>query len=160
MPELVLDSRGNGMEYCAGSIALPHGSATVVFLSKGPCPARGERLFGHLSSNCESWGWWTTAKYQFSRQPEFCSKSYAESMRRAQATAAKIWIGMSRVQVHEAMKEYVAVGPGSAFTSELYYLHPNIGLEIRFDEPNGAYGPTNKVNRPVEIRRIELPQPK
>ena len=43
--------------------------------------------------------------------------------------------------------------------SERYYFHPDIVLEVPFDEPNGAYSFDNKVNGPVKIKKEAMPQP-
>ena len=160
MPELTFGGLGGyGKQYCAGSFALSHGSVTAVIMDKEPCPAPGSHLVGHLATLCQDTGRWTKAVYRFSREPDFCSRSYDESLRQARATAAKVHPGMTRAQVHEVMKDFVLVGSGSFSFSEQYYLHPNIGLDVPFDEPNGAYSQDNKVSGPVLIKKMEMAQP-
>ena len=151
------DFRGDyGKQFCAGSVAWANKSVTVVFQDKQPCPVTGERLLGHLMTLCQDTGRWTNASYRFIREQDFCTKSYDESMRQAEASKDKIQVGMTRAQVRELLNDYVFLSGG--FT-EQYYLHPNIVLEVTFDEPNGAYSQDNKVQVPAVIRQMSLPQP-
>ena len=154
MPDLNIGDYGK--QYCSGSIALAQESVTAVFLDKEPCPAPGARLLGDLGTLCQDKGQWTNAVYWYSRKPDFCTRSYGDSFRQAQATAAKVRPGMTRAQARELLKDYVFLG--GSFT-EQYYLHPDIVLEVTFDEPNGAYSQDNKVKGPVVIKKTVMPQP-
>ena len=145
-----------GKQFCSGSVALANRSVTVVFQDKGPCPVAGEHLLGHLMTLCQDTGRWTNASYWFVREPDFCTKSYDESMRQAEASKDKIHAGMTRAQVRELLKNYVFLS--GSFT-EQYYLHPGVVLEVTFDEPNGAHSQNNKVKGPVEIKKMTLQQP-
>src|SRR5207302_8490261 len=103
----------------------------------------GALLVGHLGTLCQDTGRWTNAVYWYSRKPDVCTKGYDASLRQAQATAAKVRPDMTRAQVRELMKDYVFIG--DTVPTERYYLHPDIVLEVTFDEPSGAYGQDNKV---------------
>ena len=154
MPDLNITNYGK--QYCSGSIALAHGSVTAVFLDKEPCPAPGTHLLGDLGTLCQDTGPWTNAVYWYSRKPDFCTRSYDDSFRQAQATAANVRPGMTRTQARELLKDYVFLG--GSFT-EQYYLHPDIVLEVTFDEPGGAYSQDNKVKGPVVMKKTVMPQP-
>ena len=161
MPELSIT--GFGKQYCMGSIRLGRQSVTAVFMDKQPCPEVGANLVGHLASLCQNTGLWTLARYTYTREPDFCTKKYEESIKRAQAKAATIQPGMTRSQVREAMKDFVPAAEGSLkmhpYNLDEYYLHPDIVLLIPFDEPNGAYSQENKVNGPVIIEKEVPPSP-
>ena len=154
MPDL--NTGDYGKQYCSGSLKLSQASVTAVLLDQEPCPAPGTRLLGHLGTLCQDTGRWTNAVYWYSRKPDFCTRSYDDTLREAQATAANIQPGATRTHVRELLKEYVLLG--GSFT-EQYYLHPDIVLEVTFDEPNGAYSFDNQVKGPVVVKKMVLPQP-
>ena len=156
MPELNINNI-YGKEFCSGSIVLSNGSeVTVVFMDKEPCPTPGSRLSGHLSTLCQDTGQWTNAIYSYSKESDFCNKNYDDSLQEAQVHSTQIQLGMTRAQVRELLKDYVFLG--GSFT-EQYYLHPDIVLEVSFDEPNGTYNQENKVKSPTMIKKMVLPQP-
>ncbi len=160
MPDLIIKDLGK--QYCVGSIRLGDRSVTAVFMDKQACPAAGASLVGHLYSNCQDTGRWTDAEYTYSREPEFCARSYAEGSKQAREIAAQIRPGMTRAQVNEVMKGYVQMFVETRirrFSSQEYYIHPNIVLVIPFNEPNGAYSQENTVSGQVLIEVEERAQP-
>ena len=154
MPDLNLSTYGK--QYCSGLIQVADNQVTVVLSDKQSCPAPGTHLIGHLRTLCQDTGQWTKATYLYSKENDFCTKSYDISFQKAQLLVTKILPGMTRTQVWEILKDWVMIG--GSFT-EQYYLHPDILLEVKFDEPNGAYSMDNKIIDPVVIKKTTMPQP-
>ncbi len=154
MPDLNIS--GVNKQYCSGSITLAGKSVTAFFRDKQSCPALGTNMIGHLGTLCQDTGQWTNAGYWYSREQDFCTKNFEVSWKQAQSDSAKITPAMTRAEVRLLLKDYAFLR-GSF--SEEYYLHPDIVLEVPFDEPGGAYSQNNKVKGPAVVKKIKLPQP-
>jgi hypothetical protein len=145
--------------HCAGFLDVKGKPTPVVFQDKGECPIYG-RLAGHLISICQDTGPWTEATYWFANKPEFCGMTYKDRRRQAKALADKIPQGATRAQVRSLLKEYEFIGGGfSATFTEQYYGHPNVVIEVPFEQPGGTYSESNRVNGPVTVAEMLLPQP-
>jgi hypothetical protein len=145
--------------HCAGVMDVKGKPAQVVFQDKGECPHYGQ-MAGHLISICQDTGPWTQATYWFANRPEFCSMTYKDRRREARQLADQIAQGMTRADVRNLLKSYEFIGGGfeAAFT-EQYYGHPNVVIEVPFEQPGGNYSSTNKVNGAVTVAEMLLPQP-
>jgi hypothetical protein len=147
-------------EYCAGWTTLKGVRTGIVLQDPGPCPANGTSMIGNLTSICQDTGAWTTATEWFISKPQFCLMSHKQRRQEAKVRAGKIRKGMTREQIHEMMKDYEYIGSGfAAEFTEQYYGHPDVVIEIPFDEPEGAYSSENKVNGRAIIADMEMPQP-
>jgi hypothetical protein len=145
---------------CAGFIEMKGGLVPAAFQDAGPCPAPDTNLTGHLVTICQDTGLWTEATYWFANRPAFCGMSHGDRRRQATVLASQIKPGMTRASVRKLLKdyEYIGAGFGAQFT-EQYYGHPNIVIEIPFDEPSGAYSSENKVSDRATVAEMDMPQP-
>jgi hypothetical protein len=145
--------------HCAGMMDIKGKSTAVVFQDKGECPNYGS-MAGHLISICQDTGHWTEATYWFANRPEFCGMTYKERRKEARKLADSIVQGMTRAKVRELLSKYEFIGGGfGASFTEQYYGHPNVVIEVPFEQPGGNYSSTNQVNGPVTVAEMLLPQP-
>jgi hypothetical protein len=147
-------------KYCSGLARIKDETVGVVFQDEGACPQNGTALVAHVTSICQDTGAWTKALYWVAPRPAFCLMSHDQRRIQAKELAGKIHPGMTRSAVRTLLKDYEYIGAGfSSEFSEQFYGHPNVVIEVPFNEPDGNYSGENKVNGRASIADIDMPQP-
>jgi hypothetical protein len=155
-----LKAKGRFPDQCSGWVKLKDDSVGVVFQNKGPCPIGKTALIGHVTSICQDTGHWTDATYWYDPQPYFCLMSHEQRRDQAKSLAGKIRTGMTHDEVRKVLKDYEYIGSGfSANFSEQYYGHPNVMIEVPFEEPDPDSPGESKVNGRPTISEIDMPRP-
>ena len=105
----------------------------VIFSVPGKCPSVGSKVTGNVYPLCQDTGRWTDAAFVFEpREESECNKSQATVLREAAKRAEQIKKGMSKSEVENIFRELDHLEWQKK--SAVYYEHPEVLIEIPYDE--------------------------
>lgn len=150
---------------CSGLVDIKMGSErkklSMVFRDKASCSSR-TTFVGHLLPLCQDETVWTKAEYEFrpsSRQK--CSVNHKQKLKFVKANVERIVVGMTRKDVEKWFNEIDNWDLKKSTTS--YYEHPNIIIEIPFDQTGGFLSRKNIVTgeptiyeKPASLRSLNM----